>query len=90
MYTVFPHQFLIAAPIALFRGYWSVKNITTIPNAVPESSAAESRKLYFAHHEKCRLRMTYWKMNPTIVHGTKLTADAGGISAVPAKMTGKL
>jgi hypothetical protein len=34
--------------------------------------------------------MTYWKMNPTIVQGTKLTALAGGIAPVPEKITGKL
>lgn len=34
--------------------------------------------------------MAYWKMNPTIVHGTKFTAVAGGMSPVPANMTGRL
>ena len=27
-------------------------------------------QLYFDHQPKCRLRTMYWKMNPTIVHGT--------------------
>lgn len=27
-------------------------------------------QLYFDHHEKCLLRMTHWKMNPTTPHVT--------------------
>ena len=59
---------------------------------IPPHKTREKRKailqLYFAHHEKCRRRTTYWKINPTKNHDEKLIPTDGGMYDTPLSTIG--